>query len=117
MKDGKISIHKTGCLNINTLKQKAKKVKVSWSVLDEDVFTINVYVKDRLGMVQNILESLSERKIKVFSLNIKPAKKDILLTICLKISDKNKSDQILNFLKKIDGVSSVEDISNQILST
>ncbi|MBN2367765.1 bifunctional (p)ppGpp synthetase/guanosine-3',5'-bis(diphosphate) 3'-pyrophosphohydrolase [Candidatus Woesearchaeota archaeon] len=106
MKDGTITVHKKSCPNIYTL-PKSKKVKVSWNVPEQHIRTLNVYVEDKLGMVEDILNTLMEYKISVLSINLKPHKKNILISLTIKADNEEEVDKTIEILKVIKHVNSV----------
>ncbi len=110
-KDGTITVHKTDCPNIHTL-AKDKKVKVKWNVPQKEIRTINVYVEDKLAMVEQILNTLLESKVNVLSINMKPHKRSILITLKIKIDKKDDLDKTTGVIKEIKHVNHVE-VSNR----
>ncbi|MEM3374083.1 MAG: bifunctional (p)ppGpp synthetase/guanosine-3',5'-bis(diphosphate) 3'-pyrophosphohydrolase [Candidatus Woesearchaeota archaeon] len=108
MKDGTISVHKEKCPNIHAL-DKTKKVNVCWNVPKEQIKTINVYVEDKLGIVEDILNQLSNFKINVLSINLKPHKKTILISLKIKAESNEELIKTIDILKKIKHITNVQE--------
>lgn len=110
MKDNTVTIHKSDCPNIHTLDQ-SKKINIRWNVLQKDIRIINIYVDDKIAMVEQILNSLLKFKVNVLSINLKPHKRSILLTIKIKIIKEDELEKTLDVLKKIKHVNHVDVIN------
>ncbi len=106
MKDGTITVHKENCPNIHTL-SKSRKVNVKWNVPDKHIKTINVYVEDKLAMVEQILNTLTKFKINVLSINLKPHKRSILIALKIKADKKEEVEKTIKIIKKIKYVTHV----------
>ena len=106
MKEGTITIHKHDCPNIHTL-GKARKVPVNWNVPEKLIHNINVYIEDKLGMVEEILNTLLKFKINVLSINLKPHKRSIVISLKIKASEEEEVEKTINILKKIKHVNHV----------
>ncbi|MEM2131451.1 MAG: ACT domain-containing protein, partial [Candidatus Woesearchaeota archaeon] len=108
MKDGTISVHKEKCPNIHAL-DKTKKVSVSWNVPKEQIKTINIYVEDKIGIVEKILTNLKDFKINVLSINLKPHKKTILIALKIKAESQDELKNTIEIIKKIEHVTNVQE--------
>ncbi len=106
MKDGTITIHKDDCLNVHTL-DRSRKVPVNWNVPEKLIHNINVYIEDKLGMVEEILNNLIKFKINVLSVNLKPHKRSIVISLKIKASSEKEVTKTINILKKIKHVNHV----------
>ncbi|MEM2138775.1 MAG: RelA/SpoT family protein [Candidatus Woesearchaeota archaeon] len=108
MKDGTISVHKEKCPNIHAL-DKTKKVSVSWNVPKEQIKTINIYVEDKIGIVEKILTNLKDFKINVLSINLKPHKKTILIALKIKAESQDELKNTIEIIRKIEHVTNVQE--------
>ena len=106
MKDGTITIHKNDCPNIHTL-SKSREVKVKWNVEEKHIRTINIYIEDKLAMVDKILNTLFKNKVNVLSINFRPHKKTINVTLKIKSETEKEVDRTIDILKNIKHVSYV----------
>jgi GTP diphosphokinase / guanosine-3',5'-bis(diphosphate) 3'-diphosphatase len=106
MKDGTITIHKKDCPNIYAL-DRTKSVKVKWDVPQKKIRTINIYVEDKLGMVEHILDALVKASVSVLNINLKPHKKNIVLSLKMKADNQKEVDGAMDVVKKLPNVTSV----------
>jgi GTP pyrophosphokinase len=106
MKDGTITVHKPGCSNIHAL-GKARKVDVRWNVPEKQIKELNIYLDDKLGMVELILNTMTRFKANVLSINLKPHKKSILISMKIKADDKDEVTRVVEILRQIKHVNSV----------
>lgn len=113
MKDGTITIHKKECPNIHTLDQ-TKKVDVKWNVPEKYIRGINVHLEDKLGMVEQILNTMVRFRINVLSINMKPHKKNIVFHLKIKADRKEVVDKAIEILKKIEHVTNVIEEKEEI---
>ncbi|MBT4351628.1 bifunctional (p)ppGpp synthetase/guanosine-3',5'-bis(diphosphate) 3'-pyrophosphohydrolase [archaeon] len=105
-KDKALTVHKSGCSNIFALDQK-KKVDVKWDIPHEKILKLKVYVNDKLGMVTKILNTIAQRKLSVLSVNVRPNKKTILISLEIKPENDDDEEEIVNILKEIKNVLTV----------
>ncbi len=105
-KDGTITVHKSDCENIHTLNPR-NKVDIKWNVPEKHIRTINVYVEDKLGMVEDILNRLMEFKINVLSINMRPHKRSIMINLKIKADKKKEVTRTVDLIKKIKHVNHV----------
>ena len=107
-KDGAITIHKIGCENIYAL-GKARKLNVKWDVPQKHIKSINIYVEDKLAMVEKILNALMGARVNVLSINLKPHKKTIMINLKIKATKQEIVDKTVELLKQIEHVSFVSE--------
>ncbi|MBN2423088.1 bifunctional (p)ppGpp synthetase/guanosine-3',5'-bis(diphosphate) 3'-pyrophosphohydrolase [Candidatus Woesearchaeota archaeon] len=106
-KDKTITIHKTECPNIHSL-DPSKRVNVKWSVPDKDIKEVIIYTEDKIGLIENILDTLIKSKLNVLSINVKDQKQKIQLTLKIKAEDLTLIENTENILKKIKFVKTVK---------
>jgi GTP diphosphokinase / guanosine-3',5'-bis(diphosphate) 3'-diphosphatase len=106
MKDGTITIHRRNCPNIHALDQ-TKKVDVKWNVPEKHIKEINIYVDDKIGMVEVILNTLMKYKTNVLSINMKPHKKSIHISLTIKADTEEEVGKAIETIKKIKHVNLV----------
>ena len=110
-----ISIHRTDCVNIINMNEleRERLIDAEWQVPDsksaQSYFAeINVYAQNRTGLLVDISQIFTERKIDMTSLNSRTSKQG---TATLDIAFEVKSVEELNHLiEKIRQVESVIDI-------
>ncbi len=105
-KEGTITVHSKDCPNIYSL-DRTKEIKVSWNIPTHNIRSINVYVEDKLAMVEQILNTLIKEHINVLSINLKPHKKSILISLRIKAKDDKELNSAMDILKKIKHVNHV----------
>ena len=106
--DGNIVIHKFDCPHIDIF-DKSKRVDVSWKINDiEKKFNnLRVKVKDRVGLLSEMLNLFSENSLKIDSMNSKVSKEYVYINFIFEKTDKKILADISTKLKKIQGVLSI----------
>jgi len=106
-KDKKITVHKVDCPNIHALGQN-KKVEVQWKERkDEGTVKLKVTVKDKVGLLADMLNVISNAKINVRSINTRTKKDRITITFKLKVPKTSDYNYVVS---KIRGMKEVIDI-------
>jgi GTP pyrophosphokinase len=100
--DNTILIHKFDCPQIHIF-DKTKRVDVSWKVKDDQkkFNNLRIKVKDRVGLLSEILNIFSEHGLNVISMNSKVSKEFIYLNLAIKKTDMSLLEQVSVKLKKI----------------
>jgi len=107
MKEGVVSVHKKDCPNIATLSDN-KPVPIRWKTQDRTIKTIEITVRDKIGLIEQILNIFSEQKLNVLSINIKTAKENLLVSVKIKIEDQEQVNLAINKLKAINNIIDVK---------
>ncbi len=100
MKDGTITIHKSDCENIATLRNN-RQVPIKWKSRDKTIKTIEVHVKDRIGLIEDLLNMLAEEKVIMLSINIKSIKDHLKITLKMKIESNEEYKIIKEKIRQI----------------
>jgi GTP pyrophosphokinase len=107
-KDGKITIHKKDCPNIHTLDQN-KRVNVRWKEEpDKGIFKLRTTVVDRVGLLSDILNIISDTGINIDSINSKAKKDKISITFSMRVPTEVDMDEIIRRIKSIEDVIDVK---------
>ncbi|MBN1544436.1 bifunctional (p)ppGpp synthetase/guanosine-3',5'-bis(diphosphate) 3'-pyrophosphohydrolase [Candidatus Woesearchaeota archaeon] len=107
-KDGKITVHKTGCVNIHSVNE-SKRVSLSWAEPeDQNIRKLRVYVSERPGILADLLNLLATEKVNVKSVNTRVKKKKIMLTFKIESKDESAVKDIAEKLGKIKDVSDIK---------
>lgn len=106
-KDGTVTIHKKTCPNIAIL-DKTKEVPMKWKSEDKTVKTIMISVKDRIGMIRDILNVAMETQNPTLSINIKTIKENLLMTLKIKVINDDNLKKFIEQVSKIQDVHSVK---------
>lgn len=108
-----ISVHRTDCPNVlsNNPDEQRRLIEVSWDITTDAVYKVNIVINasDRPGMMADIMQVTSEAKLNINALNCRTAKhKNAYITMGLDISNLEQLDNIMNKIKRMKGVYSVE---------
>jgi len=107
-KDGKITVHKTQCINMHTLDPE-KQVKLKWLEPESAKFTkIRVHVEDRPGILVEILNILALSRLPVKSVNTRTRKRKIMLTFKVGLTEDLDLDNIVKKIRSIHDVNEVQ---------
>ncbi len=108
-KDKKITVHSKDCPNIHTL-DKSKEVKLSWITSDlTDYRTIKINVRDRVGILIEILKIISSMGVNILHVSSDTSKENSLITLKVeKVTDKKMKD-ILGAIRQVDDVVGVNE--------
>lgn len=108
-----ISVHRTDCPNVlsNNPEEQRRLIEVSWDITTDAVYKVNIVINasDRPGMMADIMQVTSEAKLNINALNCRTDKhKNAYITMGLDISNLEQLDNIMNKIKRMKGVYSVE---------
>ena len=103
MKDGTISVHKKECINTSSF-EKNKQVPIKWKTRERGIRTIEIFVKDRIGLIEDLLNLLAKEKITVLSINIKSVKDHLKITLKMKTESVEEYKNLKENIKKIKDV-------------
>lgn len=101
-KEGKISVHKEDCKSLAENKGQ-HKVNVSWRNTAREQF-LNISVKDKAGLVVDILNLLSKKGIILNSINTQPRKENLLISLSVKVDDLSKLEAVLTSIREMPDV-------------
>lgn len=106
-KDGKIVIHKATCINLYSYDFSREIHPEVTKEKNESIF-INVHVKDRIGLLAEILNELAQMNISVRNINTKFGKNDsATITIEIIKIEKVDVDKLINKISKIKNVENI----------
>ncbi len=108
-----ISVHRTDCPNVlsNNPDEQSRLIEVSWDITTDAVYKVNIVINaaDRPGMMADIMQVTSEAKLNINALNCRTDKhKTAFITMGLDIGNLEQLDNIMNKIKRMKGVYSVE---------
>ena len=87
-------------------------IEVSWDITTDAVYKVNIVINasDRPGMMADIMQVTSEAKLNINALNCRTDKHKnaYITTMGLDISNLEQLDNIMNKIKRMKGVYSVE---------
>lgn len=110
-----VSVHRADCPNVlsNNPDEQSRLIEVSWDVGIDSVYKVNIVITsvNRPGMMADIMMATSEAKLNIFSLNCRTDKNKVATThIGLDISSLEQLEYIMNRIRRMKGVYSVERI-------
>lgn len=106
-KDGKIVIHKSNCINLYSY-DFSREIHPEVTKERNESTTLHVSVKDRVGLLAEILHEMAGMKISVKSINTRFGKNDAaIINIELLNTEKIAVDILINKISKIRNVESV----------
>lgn len=115
-----ITVHRKDCSNFRSMVEKdpSREILTNWDkrILDAKMnkynFSFEVVVRDRLNMLMDIVNLISNHKINISSLNSNEMRRNgeklIKVKISIEINNKIEYDHLLNNILKIKDVISVE---------
>ncbi|PLW80036.1 (p)ppGpp synthetase [Candidatus Woesearchaeota archaeon] len=106
-KDGSITVHQSTCPNIYVFDQ-SKKIKLSWKKEEKDLKELVISVKDRIGLIDEILDKTLECKLHIMSINVKSTKhNNVVISMVVKSDNEDHLLKSIEVLEKIKGVFTV----------
>ncbi len=108
-----ISVHRRDCPNVlsNNPDEQRRLIEVSWDIATDSVYKVNIVISadDRPGMMADIMQVTSEAKLNINALNCRTDRnKQASITMGLDIVNLEQLDNIMNKIKRMKGVYSVE---------
>lgn len=108
-----ISVHRRDCPNVlsNNPAEQSRLIDVSWDIATDSVYKVNILITadNRPGMMADIMQVTSEAKLNINALNCRTDKNKLAtITMGLDISNLEQLDNIMNKIKRMKGVYSVE---------
>lgn len=98
-KDGRVTIHKKDCENVAALDEH-RAVVMGWKPEPEaDVVKMRVTVKDRVGLLADILNTMVEHRANVISVNTRTKKDRITITFKMRIQAHFDSAKLVKDIK------------------
>ncbi len=89
MKDGRIAVHKTNCINYQAYSEEKNKIKLEWKKEEEIIYNLKIETKDRIGMLAEILNIISYYAADVRNVRTKAGKESFFVYIDIQIEEKN----------------------------
>lgn len=105
-----ITVHRTDCQNIMSIPdvEKNRLIDISWDVDNTKqnyLVTINIYAKNRKGLIVDISRLLTESNIDIDNLETRKSKDDnATIAVSFEINDKSELNTIVSKIRSVDGV-------------
>ena len=108
-----ISVHRRDCPNVlsNNPEEQSRLIEVSWDIATDAIYKVNIVISadNRPGMMSDIMQVTSEAKLNINALNCRTDRNKVAsITMGLDISNLEQLDNIMNKIKRMKGVYSVE---------
>ena len=106
-KDGKITVHKKNCVNQFSIPEEQRFI-LNWKPRGiTKHYTLEVLFVDRVGLLADILNVISKKRINIESVKSKSSKEKAILTFDINLTDKDKLKELVKEIKEINNVLSV----------
>jgi len=107
-KDNVLVVHKFDCPQIDIF-DKTRRIDVSWKVKDfeKKYSTLRLKVKDRVGLLSEILNLFTEINLKPLSVNSKISKEHVYLNFIIQHTDPKIIEELAIKLKRIPNIVSI----------
>jgi GTP diphosphokinase / guanosine-3',5'-bis(diphosphate) 3'-diphosphatase len=105
-----ITVHRKDCVNIINLKEKERLIDVSWGKTQE-VYLVHIHIDawDRLGLLRDITTLVADEKVNIMGINLTEMDGDnVAITADLEIRDMTQLHRLLNKIRAVRGVNSVD---------
>ncbi|MEI3430196.1 MAG: bifunctional (p)ppGpp synthetase/guanosine-3',5'-bis(diphosphate) 3'-pyrophosphohydrolase [Clostridia bacterium] len=103
-----VSVHRTDCVNVkDLLKEEDRIIDVYWYTEKAASYNVDitVYANDRLGLLAEVIQVLSNLKTKLIGLNSKATKEHIAtIEISIEVENIEELNKVLKELRKVDSV-------------
>ena len=108
-----ISVHRRDCPNVmsNNPEEQNRLIEVAWDIATDSLYKVNIIISagDRPGMMADIMMVMSESKLNINALNCRIDKHKMAnISMGIDISNLEQLDNIMNKIKRMKGVYSVE---------
>ncbi|ADL08119.1 RelA/SpoT family protein [Thermosediminibacter oceani] len=112
-----VSIHRQDCPNVlNNMYDRERLIEVKWDGFKETSYPVEIEASayDRPGVLSDVLNTLGDMKTTIDSVNARSSKNGIaVIDLVLEITDKQHLENIMQKLKKINGIFEVKRVMNQ----
>ena len=110
-----VSVHRKDCINVKELiKEENRIIEVYWEDEEKASYNVDIEIEanDRVGLLSDILKTISNSKINILAVNTKTGK-DRIANIYITLETKNL-DELNNVFKGIRKVDSVFDVRRKM---
>lgn len=105
-----VSVHRIDCPNVKDLGNEARMLEVSWDIRKKVSYQAEIQIKatDRVGLLSQLTQLLSEVNLMLASLNARTSKEKLaIINMTLEI---NNIEQLTQLMKKIKSLKGVIDV-------
>lgn len=102
-----VSVHRRDCLNLKDIATSERLMEIDWDQNKSSSYQAEIQIKsvDRTGLISEVTQILSNKKVAVTSLNARTNKeKVVIINMAFEIRDINQLKEIMKEIKKLEGV-------------
>ncbi|MGB9813070.1 MAG: RelA/SpoT family protein [Thermovenabulum sp.] len=111
-----VSIHRYDCPNVQNNLYKERLIEVKWDTFKENSYPVEIEASayDRPGVLSEVINLIGDMKTTIDAVNARATKNGIaIIDLVLEIKDKQHLENVIQKLKKINGVFEVKRVMNQ----
>lgn len=109
-KDKKVTVHKKSCPNVHALNEQ-KEVPVGWLRADDIALrTLKINVKDRVGLLIDILKEVSSNNVNISHISSDTSKENALITLKIETINDKKIQSLMKIIREMDDVIAVNEL-------
>lgn len=111
-----VSIHRFDCPNVQNNQYKERLIEVKWDTFKENSYPVEIEASayDRPGVLSDVINLIGDMKTTIDAVNARATKNGIaVIDLVLEIKDKQHLENVIQKLKKINGVFEVKRVMNQ----
>ncbi len=107
-KDGKLMVHKSTCANQYAIPEKQRFI-LSWKPMErKNYYILTISFIDRVGLIVDILNTISKRNINIESVKSRSSGHNALLNIRISLFDDKIIDDLASEIRNINNILNVE---------
>ncbi len=103
-----VSVHRTDCVNIQTLGEEQKRlVDVEWSLTSQSMFLVNIQIEalDRSRLLSDVTRALSDQHVNILSASVSTTHDRIALSrFTFEMADPTHLDHVIRAVRSVEGV-------------
>lgn len=112
-----VSIHRTDCINVINMSEddRARLISAEWNITDDKFLNttytaeINIYTKNRTGMLVDLSKVFTENKLDVASMNVRTSKQGTAtINVGFEISSQEQLQKLIDKIRAIESVIDIE---------
>jgi len=111
-----VSIHRYDCPNVQNNLYKERLIEVKWDTFKENSYPVEIEASayDRPGVLSEVINLIGDMKTTIDAVNARATKNGIaIIDLVLEIKDKQHLENVIQKLKRINGVFEVKRVMNQ----
>lgn len=105
-----VSVHRADCPNVRSDEDPDRQIEVSWNIADSGSYQVEIEVEavDRVNLLTNIMNTVSEGRTNIASVNARTNKfHTAYVNLIVDIKDVEQMESVMQRIRKVNGVLSV----------